>query len=126
MINVNNGEKVTISNGLTYIDVIVGEGSAPKAGDMILAHYIGELENGSKFDSSVDRDEPLEFQVGVGQVIKGWDLGILGLESENMPAMKVGGKRILIIPSDLAYGNRAMGHLIPVNSTLVFEVSLVG
>jgi FKBP-type peptidyl-prolyl cis-trans isomerase len=98
-------------------DLVVGTGTEAKAGNTIQAHYTGTLTNGEKFDSSYDREEPLSFKLGVGQVIQGWDQGIVG--------MKVGGKRRLTIPPELGYGSRAVGP-IPANSTLVFEVELVG
>ncbi|KAL2130729.1 hypothetical protein VTI74DRAFT_5993 [Chaetomium olivicolor] len=89
-----------------------------KAGDSIDVHYTGTLLNGTKFDSSRDRGQPLNFTVGNGQVIQGWDQGLLG--------MKIGEKRKLTIAPELAYGNRAVGGVIPANSTLVFETELVG
>lgn len=94
-----------------------GEGASCKSGDHISVHYTGWLTNGKKFDSSVDRNDPFDFQLGVGQVIPGWDQGVEG--------MLVGGKRKLTIPSDLAYGPIGAGGLIPPNATLVFEVELL-
>ena len=94
-----------------------GEGDSCKSGDHISVHYTGWLTNGKKFDSSVDRNDPFDFQLGVGQVIPGWDQGVEG--------MLVGGKRKLTIPSDLAYGPIGAGGLIPPNATLVFEVELL-
>ena len=99
-------------------DIVVGTGVSPEHGQTVIVHYTGWLTNGTKFDSSVDRGEPFEFQIGVGQVIKGWDQGVF--------TMKVGGKRKLTIPPELAYGDREVGGgLIPANSTLVFEVELL-
>ncbi len=106
-----------VENPLQVIDLKIGSGKEVKSGDKIEVNYLGTLENGTKFDSSYDRNEPLPLTIGVGQVIKGWDIGILG--------MKVGGKRKLIIPSNLAYGERGAGGLIPPNATLIFEVELV-
>ena len=94
-----------------------GNGAAAKNGDTIVVHYIGTLENGTKFDSSLDRGRPFSFVLGAGQVIAGWEQGILG--------MQVGEKAKLTIPPELAYGNQAVGGVIPANSTLVFEVELL-
>lgn len=95
-----------------------GTGEAAKSGDNVSVHYVGTLENGTKFDSSVDRGIPFEFSLGAGQVIPGWDIGVEG--------MKIGEKRKLTIPSELAYGSRGAGAAIPPNATLVFEVELLG
>ena len=109
---------VTTASGLKFQDLKAGEGASPKSGSEVTVHYTGWLENGTKFDSSVDRGEPFQFRIGLGQVIKGWDEGVLG--------MKVGGKRKLIIPAALGYGDRGAGALIPPGATLVFEVELLG
>lgn len=99
-------------------DIVEGTGPSPSTGQTIVVHYTGWLENGKKFDSSVDRNDPLVFQIGVGQVIQGWDEGVI--------SMKVGGKRKLTIPPEMAYGDRNVGNgLIPPNSTLIFEVELL-
>ncbi|MCL5435023.1 MAG: FKBP-type peptidyl-prolyl cis-trans isomerase [Patescibacteria group bacterium] len=111
-----SGTMVTMSNGLKILDLKVGGGTEAKTGDTVTVNYLGTLENGTKFDSSYDRNQPFTTQIGVGAVIKGWDEGI--------PGMKVGGKRKLIIPPELGYGAQATGP-IPPNSTLVFEVELV-
>ncbi|KAI7841184.1 hypothetical protein COHA_005150 [Chlorella ohadii] len=113
------------ASGMQYCDLVEGSGEAPAQGARIRAHYTGRLQsNGVVFDSSYERGRPLIFQIGVGQVIKGWDQGILG--AEGIPAMKPGGKRRLVIPSELAYGARGAGGVIPPNATLVFDVEYLG
>ncbi|VAW31039.1 Peptidylprolyl isomerase, FKBP-type [hydrothermal vent metagenome] len=104
-------------SGLQYIETKVGSGKSPKRGQQVSVHYIGRLESGKEFDNSVKRGEPIEFLLGTGQVIPGWDEGV-GL-------MKVGGKATLIIPPDLGYGGRGAGGVIPPNATLIFDVELV-
>jgi len=108
-------EMITDS-GLKYEDLVEGTGESPRPGQMVVVHYTGTLEDGKKFDSSLDRGRPFEFAIGQGRVIKGWDEGVM--------SMKVGGKRRLIIPPALGYGNRDLG-VIPPNSTLIFEVELL-
>jgi len=95
-----------------------GAGAVAKKGDTVAVHYVGVLENGTKFDSSVDRGTPFEFTLGAGQVIPGWDIGVEG--------MKVGEARRLTIPPELAYGSSGAGNVIPPNATLIFEVQLLG
>lgn len=114
----SEGKEITTSSGLQYIDQVVGTGETATAGQTVSVHYTGWLTNGKKFDSSVDRGQPFSFRLGVGQVIKGWDEGVQG--------MKVGGKRKLTIPSNLGYGARGAGGLIPPHATLVFDVELLG
>ncbi len=104
--------------GLEIQDLKVGDGAEAVKGKKVSVHYTGWLTNGTKFDSSLDRGEPFQFQLGAGQVIQGWDQGVAG--------MKVGGKRKLTIPPDMGYGARGAGGVIPPNATLVFEVELLG
>ncbi len=113
-----NKELVTTASGLQYQEIIEGTGASPQTGQTVVVHYTGTLTNGTKFDSSADRNQPFRFRLGIGQVIKGWD--------EGLSTMKVGGKRKLIIPSNLAYGPQAVGGVIPANSTLHFDVELLG
>jgi FKBP-type peptidyl-prolyl cis-trans isomerase len=102
---------------LVQTDLLVGKGAEAKSGDTVSVHYVGTLLNGTEFDSSRKRGKPFVFTLGQGQVIRGWDQGVAG--------MKVGGKRKLVIPPALAYGDRGMGSVIPPSSTLTFEVELV-
>ena len=113
-----NKQEVITPSGLKYIDQEVGTGDVAVTGKTASVHYTGWLENGKKFDSSVDRGQPFSFPLGAGRVIKGWDEGVQG--------MKVGGKRKLTIPSDLGYGSRGAGGVIPANATLIFDVELLG
>jgi peptidylprolyl isomerase len=112
-----SGDTQTTSSGLQYIVIEEGTGDKPEKGDTVKVHYTGKLEDGTVFDSSVKRGVPIEFQLGVGRVIKGWDEGIAD--------MKEGGKRQLIIPPDLGYGANGYPPVIPPNSTLIFDVELV-
>ena len=108
---------MTTNSGLRYIDIINGTGQPAEIGDRVTVHYTGFLMDSTKFDSSVDRGEPLTFVLGYGQVIKGWDEGV--------STMMIGGTRKLIIPSHLAYGDRGIGGVIPPNADLVFDVQLL-
>lgn len=110
------GDLVTTESGLQYEDLVVGDGASPVSGQTVIVHYTGTLEDGSVFDSSVERGQPFSFPIGTGRVIRGWDEGVM--------TMAVGGKRRLIIPANLAYGARALPG-IPANSTLIFEVELL-
>jgi peptidylprolyl isomerase len=109
---------VTTDSGLQYVELVEGTGAAPQAGQTVVVHYTGTLEDGSKFDSSRDRGQPFKFPLGAGRVIKGWDEGIA--------SMKIGGQRQLIIPPELGYGARGAGGVIPPNATLYFDVELLG
>ncbi|MBI6545551.1 MAG: FKBP-type peptidyl-prolyl cis-trans isomerase [Cyanobacteria bacterium NC_groundwater_1444_Ag_S-0.65um_54_12] len=111
------GKVHTLQNGLKYEDLRVGTGPGPKQNQVVKVHYTGWLMNGKKFDSSRDRGQPFEFVIGTGQVIKGWDEGVM--------TMRVGGRRKLIIPPALGYGARGVDNVIPPNSTLVFDVELL-
>jgi len=109
---------VTTASGLQYIDEVEGTGDSPKPGQLVTVHYTGTLENGTKFDSSVDKGTPYPFKIGTGRVIRGWDEGIM--------TMKVGGKRRLIVPPNLGYGTNGNPPSIPPNAKLIFEVELLG
>ena len=108
---------VTTDSGLQYVVINEGEGAQPQAGQRVFVHYVGTLEDGTKFDSSRDRGRPFDFTIGRGQVIKGWDEGV--------GDMKVGDRRKLIIPPELGYGTRGAGGVIPPNATLIFDVELL-
>lgn len=112
------GNEITTASGLKYTDEVIGTGATPQKGQTVTVHYTGTLLNGKKFDSSVDRGVPADFKIGIGTVIKGWDEGLM--------TMKVGGKRHLVIPPNLGYGPAGRPPDIPGNSTLVFDVELLG
>lgn len=111
-------DEVTTASGLRFEDQVVGVGESPAKGKRVTVHYTGRLEHGKKFDSSVDRGQPFTFTIGVGQVITGWDEGVM--------TMQVGGKRRLTIPPELGYGRQGAGDVIPADATLVFDVELLG
>ena len=111
------GNMITTQSGLQYQDLVAGAGAEAVAGKSVTVHYTGTLQDGSQFDSSVDRNQPYSFTLGAGQVIPGWDEGVAG--------MKVGGKRKLVIPPNLAYGAQGYPPVIPANATLTFDVELL-
>jgi FKBP-type peptidyl-prolyl cis-trans isomerase len=106
-----------LPNALVKEDLVVGDGAAAEAGKEIIVHYVGWTADGEQFDNSRNRDEPLDFPLGAGHMIAGWEQGL--------PGMKVGGKRRLVIPPALAYGDKGLGGIIPPGATLVFEVELL-
>ncbi len=115
--NKNMSDTITTASGLQYEVIQEGNGATPEIGQTVVVHYTGTLEDGTKFDSSRDRNSPFSFKIGIGQVIKGWDEGV--------GSMKVGERRKLTIPSDLGYGPRGAGGVIPPNATLIFDVELL-
>ncbi len=121
IVKISTMTTITNPSGLQYIDTQVGTGATAAAGQYVTVHYTGWLfnngEQGAKFDSSKDRNDPFQFDLGAGMVIKGWDEGVAG--------MQIGGKRTLIIPPEMGYGARGAGGVIPPNATLKFEVELL-
>ncbi len=111
-------ETVTTKTGLQYVDLVVGDGPQARRGDNARVHYSGWFEDGSMFDSSRRRGQTFSNRIGRGQVIRGWDQGVVG--------MQIGGKRKLIVPSKLGYGKKGFNNVIPPNATLTFEIELVG
>ena len=116
MTDVDEDDYIETDSGLQYYDIVEGDGPAPEEGQIVIVHYTGWLEDGTKFDSSLDRGQPFTFPLGTGSVIAGWDEGVA--------TMNIGGKRQLKIPSDLAYGDAGSGS-IPPGATLIFDVELL-
>ena len=114
-LRIQDGE--SLPTELVITDIVAGSGAEAVPGSMVTVHYVGALPDGTVFDASTNRGEPFTFQLGAGQVIRGWDEGVAG--------MKVGGKRRLVIPPGMAYGAQAVGGVIPANATLLFEVELL-
>jgi len=112
-----SGQPTTTASGLQYIDIKVGDGATPQTGQTVVVQYTGWLADGTKFDSSLDRGQPLSFAIGTGKVIKGWD--------EGLATMKVGGQRRLIIPPELGYGANGYPGVIPANAQIIFDVELL-
>jgi FKBP-type peptidyl-prolyl cis-trans isomerase len=112
-----DGKEVVTPSGVRYTDLKIGEGAEAAAGKIIEVHYIGRLEDGTKFDANPDRERPFTFRLGTGDVIKGWDEGIAG--------MKVGGKRKVVIPPELGFGKQGVGSVVPPNAVLFYEFELV-
>ena len=112
-----DSQYTTTESGLKYANLLPGDGPSPTPGELVIVHYTGWLEDGTKFDSSLDRGQPFSFVLGAGEVIPGWDEGVA--------SMQIGGKRQLVIPPELAYGAAGAGGVIPPNATLIFEVELV-
>jgi len=109
---------VTTASGLQYRDDVIGSGPSPSPGQTVTVHYTGMLEDGTKFESSLDRNQPITFQIGRGGVIKGWD--------EGLQHLRVGDHAILTIPASIGYGERGAGGVIPPNATLIFIIEVVG